>query len=388
MTATDHAHARAAALTDHSLPTDLARSVYCILGIPIDAVSMTEVIQCIEATATNRTAFLISTPNLNFLVRSLLDADFRESLLESNLCSPDGIAIVWIARLLGLPINQRVTGADILAQLRSLDRRSHRLSLFLFGGAEGAAAAAAKALNAQKSGLTCVGTINPGFGEVKEMSQDHIINAINSSNADFLAVALGAHKGQMWLHMNHNRLTIPIRAHLGAAINFEAGTLKRAPQTMQTWGFEWLWRISQEPYLWKRYWMDGLVLLRLLLTRVLPLAIRTRWYRLPHGSHLQSLTIQTSHTSGSVTIRLSGPATERHIREAILCFQEALACRKNITIDLSNTSLIDARFFGLLLMLRKQLKAQGTCLMFVGVSRAHKRMFRLHELYFLLPPRA
>ena len=65
---------------------------------------------------------------------------------------------------------------------------------------------------------------------------------------DFLAVSLGAKKGQAWLLRNHHRLQIPVRAHLGATINFQTGTVKRAPASIrQALGFEWLWRIKEEP---------------------------------------------------------------------------------------------------------------------------------------------
>src|SRR5215469_790072 len=195
-------------------PSDLSRSVYCFLGIPIDAINMATVVHRIEAAAANRSAFLISTPNLNFLVNGWSDPEFRESLLDSDLCPPDGMPIVWIARLIGLPIKERVAGADILEWLQTPGRCVRRLTIFLFGGAEGVAAAAARTLNAEPSGLNCVGTIDPGFASISQMSQDHIIEAINSSNADFLAACLGAKKGQLWLQRNHKQLSIPVRAHL------------------------------------------------------------------------------------------------------------------------------------------------------------------------------
>ncbi len=131
----------------------------------------------------------------------------------------------------------------------------------------------AQALNAKPVGLSCVGSIYPGYGTVDVMSSDEILDAINASQADFLAVALSAAKGQTWLHRNRQRLQVPIRAQLGAAINFQAGTLKRAPERVQKLGLEWLWRIKEEPNLWKRYGRDGLSLLKLLCVRVLPIAM-------------------------------------------------------------------------------------------------------------------
>jgi len=367
---------------DAATNATLARSVYCVLGLPIDAVNLATVVQRLEAAADNRATFLISTPNLNFLVSSLSDPEFRESLLDSDLCPPDGAPIVWIARLLGLPIKERVAGSDLLDRLRAGGSGIRRLAIFLFGGAKGVAAAAAAKLNTEPSGLNCVGTMDPGFCEVSEMSQDHVMETINSSGADFLVLSLGAKKGQLWLQRNHHRLTVPIRAHLGAAVNFQAGLVKRAPPMVRAWGFEWLWRIKEEHYLWKRYRDDGLVLLRLMLTRVLPLAIITRWQQF--SSKPQDLMIKKHYDGRLIAISLSGAAAGQHVSKATSCFQEALAGEQDIIVDLTNTRLIDARFLGLLLMLRKELKRRGARLTINGASRSIERMFRLHELGFLL----
>src|SRR5579863_2565877 len=150
--------------------SNLMRSVYCILGMPIDAVNMATVVRSVDQASNNRTPLLLSTPNLNFLVGSLSDPEFRESLLDSDLCPPDGAPIVWIARLLGLPVKERVAGSDLLDVLRNRHPEMARLTVFLFGGAKGVADAAARRLNAQSCGLTCVGTMDPGFCEVDQMS--------------------------------------------------------------------------------------------------------------------------------------------------------------------------------------------------------------------------
>jgi len=110
----------------------------------------------------------------------------------------------------------------------------------------------------------------------------------------------------------------------------------------------------------------------LLLTRVLPLAVLTRWHQFRRKDQ-QDLLIKKSHDGQSIIISLCGAASERHVPKATSCFQEMPAGEQDIIIDLSNTSLIDARFFGLLLMLRKALKSRGAKLTFIGVSRAMKR---------------
>ena len=368
-----------------ALPTDLAREVYCLLGIPVDAIDMTGIIQRIKVAAATRSPFLISTPNLNFLIGSRHNVDFRESLLTSDLCPADGMPLVWIAKLTGIPIKQRVAGSDVFETLRAERDPARRLKVYFFGGDEGAALAAAKALNATACGWFGVGSMNPGFGNVEAMSTDAIIDEINGSGADFLVVALGATKGQAWLQRNHHRLRVPVRAHLGAALNFLSGRIRRAPPWMRTGGLEWLWRIKEEPHLWKRYAKDGAALVGLMVSHVLPLAIVTRWNRLRRSTEQQGLAIETVRRDADVFVRLSGTATEKHIKQAISTFVHVVSSRpRAVTIDVSNLSAVDARFLGLLLILWKLLRVQNVSLTMKGASRRLRTMFRLQGVGYLL----
>ena len=361
---------------------DLSREVYCILGVPIDAVEMPAVLRSIELAAAARVPFVISTPNLNFVVNSQINAEFRESLLESDLCPVDGMPIVWIAQLLGIPVHGRTAGSDMVDSLKA-EPRNEPLKVFLFGATESAAAAAAKTLDAGLN-LKCVGWVCPKFGTVSELSADHLIDEINASGADFLMAALGAVKGQLWLQHNHQRLQVPIRAHLGAVINFQAGSVARAPAILRKLGLEWLWRIKQEPYLWRRYWNDGKVFLRLMLTNVIPLAVKSHMLRRRSEREGRKLVIGQSHGSSSVNLRLSGFATGNYIEEAIAHLREAVIANKKIVINLANTLGIDARFLGLLLVVRKNLKGRGLSLEIEGVSAEMARTFRLNGVGYLL----
>jgi N-acetylglucosaminyldiphosphoundecaprenol N-acetyl-beta-D-mannosaminyltransferase len=123
------------------------------------------------------------------------------------------------------------------------------------------------------------------------------------------------------------------------------------------------------------------VLLRLLFTRVLPLAVISRWSR---SRRRGSLRIGKTQAGQSVSISLGGVASEDQIVPAISCFEEALTYHKNIVLDLDGLHFIDARFLGLLLMLRKELKVRKAKLAFTGVSSSIMRIFRLNELEFLL----
>ena len=144
-----------------TIPDDLSREVYCILGMPIDAIEMPAVLRSIEIAAANPAPFVISTPNLNFLVNSQQDSEFRESLLVSDLCPADGMPIVWIAMLMGIPIKHRIAGSDIIEALKSRRNSEPPLKVFIFGATESVAAAAARSLNVNPAALSCVGWALP-----------------------------------------------------------------------------------------------------------------------------------------------------------------------------------------------------------------------------------
>jgi N-acetylglucosaminyldiphosphoundecaprenol N-acetyl-beta-D-mannosaminyltransferase len=359
---------------------DLSRNVFGVLGLSIDAIDFTTLLQSFETAAGNASPFLISTPNVNFLVTSQRNREFRESILLSDLCLADGMPLIWIAKLLRIPITERIAGADLFGRLKSMAGKGRRLRVFLLGGAEGVAESVCRKLNSEQCGLECVGVANPGFGSIEEMSTRPIIDAINSAQPDLLAVFFGAEKAQAWLMHNHDRLRASIRAQFGATINFEAGTVKRAPRFIRSTGFEWLWRIKEEPYLWRRYWNDGKVLFKLMITSVLPLVIDARFRRRkPHG-----LLVGVREEAHISVVDLSGDAVGLHVEQAIHHFRNVLNTGKQVTVDLSKTRSIDPRFFGLFLMVRKQLASHGKYLSFTGVSDQTRRMFRLNKFEFLL----
>ena|SRR5260221_10417146 len=362
---------------------DLARQVFGVLGIPIDAMGLEPSLSALEAAIEKKQVLWLSTPNVNFLISSQVEKQFRESLLMSDLCVVDGMPIVWIARLLGVPIKERVTGADLFEALKH-NRSNRPLRVFLFGGAEDVASSVGRILNAQSGRLKCVGTLNPGVGTVDEMSSEKIIETINASDADILAVFLSAKKAQSWLLQNSDRLKIPVRAQFGATINFEAGTVNRAPLIFRRAGFEWLWRVKEEPYFWRRYWADGKSLLRMLMTGAVPLALDSLWARLRSPRNIEDMRIELSESENTTVVRIAGPAIAAHIDKAISAFRNALAKGKAIDVDVSGIWMLDPRFFGLFLMVRKQLKRRDQNLRLIRPSAAIIRVFRWNGFEFLL----
>jgi N-acetylglucosaminyldiphosphoundecaprenol N-acetyl-beta-D-mannosaminyltransferase len=374
--------------TEHDAVTSviqgLSRRVYCVLGMPLDAVDMDGALAWAGKAALSGRPCLLSTPNLNFLVNSQTKNEFRDSLLLSDLSIADGMPLIWIAKLLGLPIRSRVAGSELFDLMIRQRRKGRKIKIFFFGGGDGVAEKAAEAMNASSDGVRCVGTLNPGFGTIEDMSSAAIIERINASGADFLVVALGAQKGQEWLLRNHDRLKIPLRAHLGACMNFQAGTVARAPRLFQKSGLEWLWRIKEEPQLWRRYRHDGLALIRLMFTRVLPLVLQYRFLNrvTPHNGTAMEITARQAATS--LTLFVKGHATEGNIDEAIRQFSSAFNERGPLTIDLSGAETVDQRFLGLLMMVHKQATRLGIPFHIQAGSRAIRRAFRLNAAEYLL----
>lgn len=360
---------------------DFSRDVHCLLGLPFDAVDLVAVEQRIRAAVANRSPCFLSTPNLNFLIAAQTDSEFRNSVINSDLSLADGMPLVWIAYLLGIPIRERVAGSDLFEQLRS--GANARLLVYFFGGVEGVAETACRRVNADPSGLKCAGFEFPGFGSVQEMSSDESIGKINASGADFLVISLGAKKGQSWIEHNRGRISIPVISHLGAVLNFVAGRIARAPFWIRRFGLEWLWRVKEEPGLWRRYTSDGLVFIRLLVTRVLPYAWLLSWHN-PSDQEQDAASVELIDYGGEVTIRLSGALVRKNLGPLRDCLSSSTLAGKNMRIDLEHVTYVDSAFIGLLLLAHGNWKRQGKELTVGNLKRVVQRIFRYSCAEFLL----
>jgi N-acetylglucosaminyldiphosphoundecaprenol N-acetyl-beta-D-mannosaminyltransferase len=333
---------------------DLGRDVHALLGLVFDRIDLPgaadQIRRCV---ASGRRCFL-STPNVNFVAAAMHDPAFRDSVLRSDLSVPDGFPIVRVGRWMGIDLPGRVAGADIFERLQSAGRSAQRppIKLFLFGGPPGAGAQAAAYLNAQALGFDCVGHDEGGFGDIEAMSSHATIDRINASGAEFVLVALGAKKGQAWIERNRERLRAPVLSHLGAVINFAAQSVDRAPAWMQRFGLEWLWRIVQEPQLWRRYWNDGRLLLGTVLTRLLPWSARQRLGPWPRGAR-QPPRFEAEDDAGRRTsIRLLGDWRNGSDQAALRATMASrLRAGRSIEFDLGASPALGSALLGLVALI-------------------------------------
>jgi len=357
-----------------------SRNVHSILGLPFDMLNQQQAQDAVLSAIDNKQRCFLTTPNLNFLITAQDDAAFYQSVIDSDINIADGMPIVWLAKLLGLPIKERVAGSDLFAGLSQLKQREKKISVFFFGGQAGIAEQASLQLNQNSEGMLCCGYHDPGFVSIDEMSTEAIIQKINLANPDFLVVALGAGKGQAWIQQNKQRLNAPVISHLGAVINFVAGHVERAPVFWQRMGVEWLWRIKQEPLLWKRYLFDGLAFIKLILTKVIPLAIYDGYLRRSTDFN-EPMKVAIDDSTAQI-ISLSGSVKSIELDEIKSVFNKVLSSGdKDIILDFTKVTYIDAGFIGLLLLLQNKLHEQGRELVLQGVSMRCKCLLKLNLVW-------
>ena len=352
------------------------RQVYALLGMPIDAVDMEATLARIEHAVATRERLFISTPNSNFTVAVQSDPAFRRSVQLSDLVVPDGMPLVFVARLLGRDVKGRVTGADLFEEL--LQKATHPVRVYFFGGPEGAAQSASDRINAMNSQVRCVGFASPGFVPVEELSDDATLDHINECKPDFVVVALGAKKGQAWIMRNLHRIDAPVISHLGAVVNFTAGSVKRAPQWVQTIGAEWLWRIYQEPVLWRRYWNDGRGMLRMFFLQVLPECIDAWSHRLGDGPPSHGLSTRTGAVEAWIT--LTGDWRSVPLDAVAMSLQAAIDMHQPVQVDANRLERVDARLIGLLLLAEVRVPSLAVH----GASASLRRQFERQSAGFLL----
>lgn len=359
------------------------RNVWCLLGLPFDAINMESTLNIVHQSVNKKSPCFISTPNINFVIASQSDRAFRDSVICSDLSIADGMPIIWIARLLGFPLKERVSGSGLIENLQEkIFEYSCPINVYLFGGEEGVAGHACEQLNLETGNLKCVGSYFPGFGNVIDMSGDEIIKKINRNNPDFVIVSLGAKKGQAWIMENREKINAPIISHLGAVVNFISGTVKRAPNWMQISGLEWFWRILQEPSLWYRYTSDGFALFRLFVTRVCPYKL----FLLFRNKKLDDIEvdIKIKENEQSMEIILKGSLTMNNLTPIREVFANISVINKNIKLDLSKVVYLDASFIGLLMVLYKYVISQNNQFNVTSVSKYIRRIFNYNEACFLL----
>lgn len=204
---------------------------------------------------------VLITPNLDHLVKLQHDREFYEVYRQAEWVVCDSKILYMLSKLLKHPLPEAIPGSSFFTAFYMFHKDDPDCRIFLLGAKEGIAQKAMERINEKVGRKIVVGAHSPSFGfEKNERECEALVDIVNKSGANVLLVGVGAPKQEKWIMKYRNQMPdVDLFMALGATIDFEAGTLKRAPRLWQKLGMEWLYRCLKEPRrLFKRYFVDDM----------------------------------------------------------------------------------------------------------------------------------
>lgn len=223
-----------------------------VLAADIDVIDWDEATGRIHAWAQAGESRYVCITNVHSVVTATQDTDFGQVVCEADMATPDGAPVAWMLRKLGFAGQQRINGPDLM--WKYCEQASKRgESIFLYGGSDETLAILQPKLLAAFPGLKIAGSISPPFRALSAEEDAADVAQMNASGAGTVWVSLGCPKQEKWMAAHRGRINA-VMIGVGAAFDYHAGTIVRAPLWMQRYGLEWFHRLCSEPgRLWKRY---------------------------------------------------------------------------------------------------------------------------------------
>ena len=228
------------------------------LGVRLQAVQTLDLVARMEEWIRDgRRSRAVAATSMHGIVEAQHDASFREILNSTDAVVPDGMPLVWLGRRAGYDLPRRVYGPELmLAFCEKTQNQGYRH--FFYGGEPGVAGQLAESLKRRFPGLQVAGTFSPPFRPLTDEEDKEILDMISRAAPHVLWVGLGTPKQEGWMHEHRSKLNVPVVVGVGAAFDMVSGRRRQAPRWMREHGFEWLFRLFQEPRrLWRRYLIYG-----------------------------------------------------------------------------------------------------------------------------------
>lgn len=223
-----------------------------VIGTPIDVLDWDSAIATIQRWSQARESRVVCICNVHSVVTARHDESFARVLREADLATPDGAPVAWMMRRLGRAGQQRINGPDLMWQY--CERAASGVeSIYLYGSTPATLARLQSRLHEAFPTLRIAGAWSPPFHPLTPEEDEAIVREIASSGAGTVWVSLGCPKQEQWMAEHRGRIPA-VMVGVGAAFDYHAGTVARAPVWMQRNGLEWLHRLASEPRrLWRRY---------------------------------------------------------------------------------------------------------------------------------------
>jgi N-acetylglucosaminyldiphosphoundecaprenol N-acetyl-beta-D-mannosaminyltransferase len=238
------------------LPATPEPPISVILGLPFHQMTMDEALKdamnCIE----RRENVYFVTPNLDFAAQAYHSNPLRQILFHAKRVLCDGMPIVWLSKLFGGTLENRLTGADFLPKL--LEKcDSHQKSVFFIVDTENTLFHLKSSLQGRYPHLSVVGHHVPPQADWQQWDNDHIVSKIQQASPDLLVLGISCPKQEEWIAHFYQKAGVPLSIGVGAGLILLAELRPRAPKILQKIGLEWAWRLMLEPKrLLKRYMRD------------------------------------------------------------------------------------------------------------------------------------
>lgn len=223
-----------------------------VIGSPIDMITWSNAINTLASWGAEHESRVVCICNAHSVVTAKSDTEFNEVIQHADMATPDGAPVAWMIKKVSGQPQDRINGPDLMLKYCEHAEKIGQ-SIYLYGGKESTLETLVEVLKSNYPNLKIAGYLSPPFRELTEDEKQKIIRDINSSGANTVWVGLGCPKQEKWMYEHQGKINA-VMIGVGAAFDYHAGTIKRAPKWMQNSGLEWFHRLCSEPRrLWKRY---------------------------------------------------------------------------------------------------------------------------------------
>lgn len=230
----------------------MVRQTFSVFGSPIDVIGWQDAISRIANWAVAKESRYVCICNAHSVVTATDDAAFAAAVQQADMATPDGAPVAWLIGKQTRVVQQRINGPDLMWRYLAAGAR-HGGPIFLYGATEKTLQILRTRVAEEFPGIQIAGTYSPPFRPLTAEEDEQVVEMINSSGATTVWVSLGCPKQEKWMAAHRGRIRA-VMIGVGAAFDYHAGTIQRAPLWMQRNGLEWLHRLASEPRrLWKRY---------------------------------------------------------------------------------------------------------------------------------------
>lgn len=221
-----------------------------ILGVPITCCRFEDVLEEIDEGIKNGNQGYISITNTESMYHAIRIPSHLRYIRNANFSCCDGVAVVLAGKMLGYRI-PRLHGPDLMLKCCEYGVEK-KWRHFFYGGKKGVPELLTERISEKYPGLIVAGSYSPPFRELTPEEDQAVIDLINKASPDILWVGLGLLKQEAWVAQHLGKIDVPWMVAVGAAFDFNAGTIKRAPKVFRHIGLEWLYRLAFEPRMFIR----------------------------------------------------------------------------------------------------------------------------------------